>query len=83
MCADAYDAEPAREPSPTPAPRLVVLICHSTLATLMSAQQPHPLSIGGFRPVHGSHSGGFFGPIPVTIPFISAQQREATCRRVK
>jgi hypothetical protein len=31
MCADAYDAEPAREPSPTPAPRLVVLICHSTL----------------------------------------------------
>ena len=31
-CADAYDAESA--PSPTPAPRLAVLICHSPLATL-------------------------------------------------
>src|ERR1700746_5339 len=60
-CADAYDAEPAREPSPTPAPPRVVLICHSTLATLhiSSPGQPHhPVSMGGFRPVHGGHSGG-------------------------
>jgi hypothetical protein len=62
MCADAYDAEPAREPSPTPAPPLVVLICHSPSETLhISSPQPaHPLSMGGFRPVHGGHSGALF-----------------------
>jgi hypothetical protein len=62
MCADAYDAEPAREPSPTPAPRFVVLICHSTLLATshVCPSSPNPLSIDGFRPVQGGHSGGLF-----------------------
>jgi len=35
-CADAYDAESAREPSPAHAPRLAILICHWPLTVPVS-----------------------------------------------
>jgi hypothetical protein len=35
---------------------------------------PNPLSIGGFRPVHGGHSGGFLCMVPVTPLYIAARR---------